>query len=304
MAYKMKGFSYPGASPMKQSKFPNSTKALNRKKNKPTDNKDEDLKTNQNTQLSEVSVGDEKTEQKERGIVQAQQIPITSEEPVLEKADYTPIATENKNKKSRAKFRSDVGSFIDGLTGIPEDIVEGVADAGGWVARGIGNKAKTIKANRLARKQDKIDNPKPKKVKKVKKTKANKSSTTPPNLSGTSDDKKVDLTKKTNLGPRATKKKAETVSSKKVEYANNTLNVDEKKVNKTVKDNKKKARKNNIKKSLKGAGGIIGEQLITQGIGAGIQALLTPKEKEQRDISNPNLSGFSQMKFGRRKVKE
>jgi hypothetical protein len=220
------------------------------------------------------------------------------------KLGYATNTNAEKRKSKQEAFKSDVGSFIDGLTGIPEDIVEGVADAGGWVARGIGNKVRTIKANRLARKQDKIDNPKPKKVKKVKKTKANKSSTTPPNLSGTSDDKKVDLTKKTNLGPRATEKKVETVSSKKVEYANNTLKVDEKKVDKTVKDNKKKARKNNIKKSLKGAGGIIGEQLITQGIGAGIQALLTPKEKEQRDISNPNLSGFSQMKFGRRKVKE
>jgi len=301
MAYKMRGFSYPGASPMKQSKFPNSTKALNRKKNKPTDNKDEDLKTNQNTQLDEVSVGGEKTEQKKRRIIQTQQIPITLEDPVLEKADYTPIATANKNKKSQAKFRSDVGSFIDGLTGIPKEVVEEVADAGGWAARGIGNKTKTIKANRLARKQDKIDNPKPKKVKKVKvkKTKTDKSSATPPNLSGTSDDKKVDLSKKTGLGPRE-----KAVSSKKVEYANNTLKVDEKKVDKTVKDNKKKARKDNIKKSWKSAKSQIGEQLITQGIGAGIQALLTPKEKQQQERGNPNLSGFSQMRFGRRKNKE
>ena len=60
----------------------------------------------------------------------------------------------------------------------------------------------------------------------------------------------------------------------------------------------------NLGKTLKGAGGMIGEQLITQGISAGIQALLTPKEKQQRDRSNPNLGGFSQMKFGRRPMKE
>ena len=307
MAYKMKGFSYPGASPMKQSKFPNSTKALNRKKNKPTDNKDEDLQTNQNTQLSEVPVGGEKTKQKERKIVQAQQIPITSVDPVLEKSDHTPIATANKNRKSRAKFKSDVSSFISGIAGIPGEIVGEItgkaSDVGGWAKIGVDK----IRANKLARKQDKIDNPKPEKVKKVKevkvkKTKAGKSGSTPPNLSGTSDDKKVDLSKKTNLGPRATEKKA--VSSKKVEYANNTLKVDEKKVDKTVEDNKKKARKENITKSWKSAKSQIGEQLITQGIEAGIQALLTPKEKEQRDRSNPNLGGFSQMKFGRRPMKE
>ena len=65
-----------------------------------------------------------------------------------------------------------------------------------------------------------------------------------------------------------------------------------------------KETKDNIKKSWKGAKSQIGEQLITQGVSTGIQALLTPKEKEQRDRSNPNLSGFSQMKFGRRPMKE
>ena len=291
MAYKMKGFSYPGASPMKQSKFPNSTKALNRKKNKPSDDKDESLKTNQNIQLNEVSVGGEKTEQKERKIVQAQQIPITSEEPVPKSADYTPIATANKNKKSRAKFRSDVGSFIDGLAGIPEDIVEGVADAGGWVAKGIGNKAKTIKANRLARKQDKIDNPKPEKVKKEKVT-TNKDKKT-------KRKSKVDGIDPTNDTGMVTKVVNGVKTSVKAKDRFN-----DESSNRVKKTKPKSKVAENLGKTLKGAGGMIGEQLITQGISAGIQALLTPKEKEQRDRSNPNLGGFSQMKFGRRPMKE
>tara|TARA_R110002074_G_scaffold195261_1_gene361486 strand:- start:36 stop:917 length:882 start_codon:yes stop_codon:yes gene_type:complete len=293
MAYKMKGFSYPGASPMKQSKFPNSTKALNRKKNKPSDNKDESLKTNQNIQLNEVSVGGEKTEQKEREIVQAQQIPITSGDPVLEKADYTPIATANKNKKSRAKFRSDVGSFIDGLAGIPEDIVEGVADAGGWVAKGIGNKAKTIKANRLARKQDRIDNPKPEKVKKAKEKTTTKKSNNEIKVKGGASYVYNFNNKKAPESPNANDEYVKPKSK---------VRVASKKELKKMKPKSKVAK--NLGKTLKGAGGMIGEQLITQGISAGIQALLTPKEKQQRDRSNPNLSGFSQMKFGRRKMKE
>lgn len=293
MAYKMKGFSYPGASPMKQSKFPNSTKALNRKKNKPSDNKDESLKTNQNIQLNEVSVGGEKTEQKEREIVQAQQIPITSGDPVLEKADYTPIATANKNKKSRAKFRSDVGSFIDGLAGIPEDIVEGVADAGGWVAKGIGNKAKTIKANRLARKQDRIDNPKPEKVKKAKEKTTTKKSNNEIKVKGGASYVYNFNNKKAPESPNANDEYVKPKSK---------VRVASKKELKKMKPKSKVAK--NLGKTLKGAGGMIGEQLITQGISAGIQALLTPKEKQQRDRSNPNLGGFSQMKFGRRKMKE
>ena len=291
MAYKMKGFSYPGASPMKQSKFPNSTKALNRKKNKPSDNIDKSLKTNQNIQLNEVSVGGEKTEQKEREIVQAQQIPITSGDPVLEKADYTPIATANKNKKSRAKFRSDVGSFIDGLAGIPEDIVEGVADAGGWVAKGIGNKAKTIKANRLARKQDRIDNPKPKKVKKeAVVTNKDKKSKRDSKVDG------IDPTNKTGMVTKVINGVKTSVKAKD--------RFNDESSNRVKKTKPKSKVAKNLGKTLKGAGGMIGEQLITQGIGAGIQALLTPREKEQRDRSNPSLSGFSQMKFGRRKMKE
>ena len=55
------------------------------------------------------------------------------------------------------------------------------------------------------------------------------------------------------MGPRVTESNSskKAVSSEKVKYANTTLKVDEKKVDKTVKDNKKKARKDNIKKSWK-----------------------------------------------------
>ena len=289
MAYKMKGFSYPGASPMKQSKFPNSTKALNRKKNKQSDNKDESLKTNQNTQLGEVPVGGEKTEQKERKIVQAQQIPITSVDPVLEKADYTPIATANKNKKSRAKFNSDVSSFISRIAGIPGEMVEEItgkaSDAGGWVKKGVDKR----KANKLARKQDKIDNPKPEKVKKVKEVKVKKVKV-----------KKVKKVKEDKTTDRTKSLQAEYQS----EHKDGTKFPDGKTYNAKGKKVMSKETKDNIKKSWKGAKSQIGEQLITQGISAGIEALLTPKEKEQRDRSNPNLGGFSQMKFGRRPMKE
>ena len=289
MAYKMKGFSYPGASPMKQSKFPNSTKALNRKKNKPTDNKDESLKTNQNTQLGEVSVGGEKTEQKERKIVQAQQIPITSVDPVLEKSDYTPIATANKNKKSRAKLNSDVSSLISGIAGIPESIVEDitgkVSDVGGWVKKGVDKR----KANKLARKQDKINNPKPEKVKKVK--------------------EETEKQKQKRINKRRKQKIDDRRPSKKEGNQRIYDNLTKRKNSRGLAEQEQKAldkasKKKNITKSWKGAKSQIGEQLITQGISTGIQALLTPKEKEQRDRSNPNLGGFSQMKFGRRPMKE
>ena len=289
MAYKMKGFSYPGASPMKQSKFPNSTKALNRKKNKPTDNKDEDLQTNQNTQLSEVPVGGEKTEQKERKIVQAQQIPITSVDPVLEKSDYTPIATANKNKKSRAKLNSDVSSLISGIAGIPESIVEDitgkVSDVGGWVKKGVDKR----KANKLARKQDKINNPKPEKVKKVK--------------------EETEKQKQKRINKRRKQKIDDRRPSKKEGNQRIYDNLTKRKNSRGLAEQEQKAldkasKKKNITKSWKGAKSQIGEQLITQGISAGIEALLTPKEKEQRDRSNPNLGGFSQMKFGRRPMKE
>jgi len=220
---------------------------------------------------------------------------------------YATNTNAEKRQSKKEQFNSDVSSFISGIAGVPGDVVEDitgkVSDVGGWVKKGVDKR----KANRLARKQDKIDNPKPKKVKKEKgKTKTDKGSTTLPNLSGTTDNGGVDLTKKTGLGPRVTESNSskKAVSSEKVKYANTTLKVDEKKVDKTVKDNKKKARKDNIKKSWKKAKSQIGEQLITQGISAGIQALLTPREKKQRERGNTNLSGFSQLKFGRRNIKE
>jgi hypothetical protein len=301
MAYKMKGFSYPGASPMKQSKFPNLLKALSRKKNKPSDNKDESLKTNQNTQLNEVSVSGEKTEQKERKIVQKQQIPITLEDPVFEKADYTPIATANKNKKSRAKFRSDVDSFISGIAGVPSDVVEDitgkVSDVGGWIKRGIDKR----KANRIARKQDKIDNPKPKKVKKekVKEVKVEKEKTTTKKSNN-----EIKVKDGASYVYNFNNKKAPESPNANDEYVKpkSKVRVASKKELKKMKPKSKVAK--NLGKTLKGAGGMIGEQLITQGVSAGIQALLTPREKKQRERGNTNLSGFSQMKFGRRNIKE
>lgn len=262
------------------------------------------LKTNQNNQLSNVNIsGGDKTKQKKRNIIQPQLIP-SAPDPVLEKADYAPIERLNKNKKdkkSRAQFNNDVSSFINGVIGIPEDIVEDitgkVSGVGSWAKKGIDKR----KAKRLERKQNKIDNTKPKKVKKDKKEvkKKNNKNTTLPNLSGTTSEE-VDLTNK-NLGPRnTTKNKSKNASSKKVEYAKQTLKVDDEKVEKRKKERNKKK---NLKR-ISNIGGLVGEQLITQGIGAGIQALLTPREKKQRERGNPNLSGFSQLKFGRRKIKE
>tara|TARA_R110002153_G_scaffold253679_1_gene411806 strand:+ start:1340 stop:2206 length:867 start_codon:yes stop_codon:yes gene_type:complete len=204
------------------------------------------------------------------------------------------IATNTNAERRKSKqeaFKSDVGSFIDGLTGIPEDIVEGVADAGGWVAKGIGNKVRTIKANRIARKQDKIDNPKPKKVKKEKvATNKNKKSKRKSKVDG------IDPTNDTGMVTKVVNGVKTSVKAKD--------RFNDKSSNRVKKTKPKSKVAKNLGKALKGTGGMIGEQLITQGIGAGIQALLTPKEKEQRDRSNPSLSGFSQMKFGRRKMKE
>ena len=53
------------------------------------------------------------------------------------------------------------------------------------------------------------------------------------------------------------------------------------------------------KESLAGLGDNIKEALITSGISVGMGALARPKkEKEKKD--NKHLSGFSQIKFGRK----
>lgn len=214
---------------------------------------------------------------------------------------YATNTNAEKRQSNKEQFNSDVSSFISGIAGVPSDIVEDitgkVSDVGDWVKRGIDKR----KAKRLERKQDKIDNPKPKKVKKDKKEvkKKNNKDTTLPNLSGTTSEE-VDLTNK-NLGPRSTtNNKSKNTSSKKVEYAKQTLKVDDEKVEKRKKERNKKK---NLKR-ISNIGNLVGEQLITQGIGAGIQALTTPREKKQRERGNPNLSGFSQLKFGRRNIKE
>ena len=288
MAFKMKsgnkpGFKHMGSSPVREHNMFHKTAKLT------TTDKSDDGITKVN--LNEVKIN-RKTKNTNTNTRVEMYLPGGGiYDPITSTATNT-NADQRQTKKE--KLKSDVNSLVSGIAGIPGDVIETVTDhissASSWVRKGL-----------RKRKQNKIDNPKPKKVKKVKvkKTKTDKSSATPPNLSGTSDDKKVDLSKKTGLGPRE-----KAVSSKKVEYANNTLKVDEKKVDKTVKDNKKKARKDNIKKSWKSAKSQIGEQLVTQGVGAGIQALLTPKEKAERVKGNSNLSGFSQIQFGRRKMKE
>jgi hypothetical protein len=269
MAYKMKGFSYPGASPMKQ-----------------THDKNKGLKTNQNNKLDEVSVSgkSESTNTNNR-------LPMY----LPGGGDYDPITATatntnaDKRQSSREKFNSDVSSFISGIAGIPERIVEDitgkVSDVGGLVKKGVDKR----KANRLARKQDKINNPKPEKVKKVKVKKVKKVKV-----------KKVKKVKEDKTTDRTKSLQAEYQS----EHKDGTKFPDGKTYNAKGKKVMSKETKDNIKKSWKGAKSQIGEQLITQGVSTGIQALLTPKEKEQRDRSNPNLSGFSQMKFGRRKMKE
>jgi hypothetical protein len=200
--------------------------------------------------------------------------------------DYDPITATatntntDKRRSSKEKFNSDVSSFISGIAGIPGEIVGEitgkVSDVGGWVKKGVDK----IKANKLARKQDKIDNPKPEKVKNTK--------------------KEVKKVKKEKTTDRTKSLQAEYQSEHKdgTKFPNGkTYNAKGKKV-------VSKETKDNIKKSFKSAKSQIGEQIITQGVSAGIQALLTPKEKQQRDRSNPNLGGFSQMKFGRRPMEE
>jgi hypothetical protein len=98
--------------------------------------------------------------------------------------DYDPITATatntnaDKRRSSKEKFNSDVSSFISGIAGIPGEIVGEitgkVSDVGGWAKKGVDKR----KANRLARKQDKIDNPKPEKVKRVKEVKVEKEKTT------------------------------------------------------------------------------------------------------------------------------
>ena len=194
---------------------------------------------------------------------------------------YATNTNAEKRQSKKEKFNSDVNSFISGIAGVPGDVVEDitgkVSDVGDWIKRGVDKR----KANRLARKQNKIENPKPKKVKKDKKVKVKK----------VKKEKTTDRTKSLQAEYQSEHKDGTKFPNGK------TYNAKGKKV-------VSKETKDNIKKSFKSAKSQIGEQLITQGIGAGIQALLTPRKKKQRERGNPNLSGFSQLKFGRRNIKE
>ena len=214
---------------------------------------------------------------------------------------YATNTNAEKRLSKKEQFNSDVSSFISGISGVPGDVVEDitgkVSDVGDWIKKGVNKR----KANRLARKQDKIDNPKPEKVKKEK-VKVNKKA------------KEKTTTKKSNNEIKVkggasyvynfNNKKAPESPNANDEYVKpkSKVRVASKKELKKMKPKSKVAK--NLSKTLKSAKAQIGEQLITQGIGAGIQALLTPREKKQRERGNPNLSGFSQMKFGRRNIKE
>ena len=283
MAYKMKGFSYPGASPMKQTH--DKPKVVGKTKDGTADIK-----------LPQVNVKGSKENTNTNNRLPMYLPGGGDYDPTIGTATNT---NADKRQSSKEKFNSDVSSFISGIAGIPGEIVgeitDKVSNVGGWVKKGVDKR----KANRLTRKQDKIDNPKPKKVKKVKEVKVEKEKTT---------------TKKSNNEIKVkggasyvydfNNKKAPESPNANDEYVKpkSKVRVASKKELKKMKPKSKVAK--NLGKTLKGAGGMIGEQLITQGISAGIQALLTPKEKEQRDRSNPNLGGFSQMKFGRRPMKE
>ena len=270
MAYKMKGFSYPGASPMKQTH--DKPKVVGKTKDGTADVK-----------LAQVNVRGDKENTNTNN-----KLPMY----LPGGGDYDPITATatntnaDKRQSSKEKFNSDVSSFISGIAGIPGEIVGEITDkvsgVGSWVKKGVDKR----KANKLARKQDNIDNPKREKVKKEKVKKVK--------------EVKVKKVKEDKATDRAKSLQAEYQS----EHKGGTKFPDGKTYNAKGKKVMSKETKDNIKKSWKGAKSQIGEQLITQGIEAGIKALLTPKEKEQQDKTNPNLSGFSQMKFGRRPTKE
>ncbi len=208
---------------------------------------------------------------------------------------YATNTNAEKRQSKKEEFKSDVSSFISGIAGIPGEIVEEItgkaSSVGSWVKKGIDKR----KANRLVRKQDKIDNPKPKKVKKDKVEKVNKAKTKKSN-----NEIKVNKQASNNYTYNFNTKQTPEASKSKP-YVKPKSNVRVMTKKELKKANKKPSK---LGKSLENAGGMIGEQLITQGIGAGIQALLTPREKKQRERGNPNLSGFSQLKFGRRNIKE
>ena len=282
MAYKMKGFSYPGASPMKQTHDKDKVEKL-------TTGKSSDGIAS--VDLKQVNVNSTKGFENTNNKLEMYLPGGGDYDPITATATNT---NADKKQSSKEKFNSDVSSFISGIAGIPGEIVGEItgkaSDVGGWVKKGVDKR----KANKLARKQDKIDNPKPEKVKreKVKEVKVEKEKTT---------------TKKSNNEVKENKTTDRTKSLQaeyQREHKGGTKFPDGKTYNAKGKKVMSKETKDNIKKSWKGAKSQIGEQLITQGISAGIQALLTPKEKQQRDRSNPNLGGFSQMKFGRRPMKE
>jgi len=212
---------------------------------------------------------------------------------------YATNTNEEKRLSKKEKFNSDVSSFVKGISGVPADVIETVTDkissASSWVRKGLRKDNMfndvdgdgTVLSRRLnKRKQNKIDNAKPKKVKKDKTKTKNKKSNNEVKVKGGDSNIYNFNNKKEPEHPNANDKYVKPKSKVKVKT---------KPKSKVAKD---------LGEALKSAKSQIGEQLITQGIGAGIQALLTPREKKQRERGNPNLSGFSQMQFGRRKNKE
>ena len=329
MAFKMKsgnspGFKNMGSSPVKQNVF-------NKKTTGGGDNVK--LKTNENNVQKTVGISDAQTNQEAppgtEPIAQQQVklLPnnVNNDAPLERSTTIDTINKENKNNKSKAKFSNDITSFINGVVGIPGDLIGAVADKAGDVGGLISESLAKRKEKRSIRKQDKIDNPKPEKVKKVKPVKVKKV-------------KKVEKVKVEKVNKTTDKKSNNEIkvnktttkkSNNEVKVKGGDSNIYNFNPDQTPKAPKSKPfvkPKSNIrvmtKKELKKANkkpsklgkslskfakgdiaSAIGQQIITQGIGAGIQALTKPKETKEK-YSNEGLSGFSQMQFGRRRDKK
>lgn len=336
MAFKMKsgnspGFKNMGSSPVKQNVF-------NKKTTGGGDNVK--LKTNENNVQKTVGISDAQTNQEAppgTEPIAQQQVKLlpnnVNNDVTLERSTtIDTINRENKNNKSKAKFSNDITSFINGVVGIPGDLIGAVANKAGDVGGLISESLAKRKEKRSIRKQDKIDNPKPEKVKKVKPVKPVKVKKVKKVKVEKVKVEKVNKTtdKKSNneikVNKTTTKKPNNEITVNKQASNNYIYNSNPNKTPEAPKSKPFVKPKSNIrvmtKKELKKANkkpsklgkslskfakgdiaSAIGQQIITQGIGAGIQALTKPKETKEK-YSNEGLSGFSQMQFGRRRDKK
>ena len=185
--------------------------------------------------------------------------------------DYDPTTgtatntNADKRQAKREQFSSDVNNLIEGVVGIPGTIVESIGDVGNWVGRGL----KKSKIKRAERKQEKIDNPKPKKVKKNKGKKVK------------TDDRTRKLQKEYNK-----------------EHKGGTVHTDGKTYNAKGKEHSKiKGKLSKIAKS--DTAKKIGAGVAVAGLAAGINALASRKNKTIRE--RPDIAAdLSNIKFGRK----